>query len=143
MDNSQSKMIAIETLPQRDRALPNEPFFGKLLGLLQLGDDHVAIDDPYSGIKASISQFLNDVLATRAAIRRAAPAGMLDQHGMVYEQKPFILLLAPCSYSYFVGFFAILALGAAVVPLCECAVSLYRSSYLPNTSTANCLLAET
>ncbi|KAG5206075.1 Acyl-activating enzyme 13 [Trichophyton interdigitale] len=132
-------MVAIETLPLRDRALPNEPFFGKLLGLLQLGDDHVAIDDPYSGIKASMSRFLNDVLATRAAIRRAAPAEMLDQHGMVYEQKPYILLLAPCSYRYFVGFFAILALGAAVVPL-SASVSVDEATRFKNKSEASCLV---
>lgn len=112
-------MVSVASTPCWDRTLPNEPFFTRLLALTQLGDGHIAINDPYSATKASYSRLLNDVLATRDAIRNTAPPGLLDQRGMVYEQKPYILLLAPCGYHYFVGFFAILALGGAVVPLCE------------------------
>ncbi|KAM5447322.1 hypothetical protein MaudCBS49596_006086 [Microsporum audouinii] len=112
-------MVSVASTPCWDRTLPNEPFFTRLLALTQLGDGHIAINDPYSATKASYSRLLNDILATRDAIRNTAPPGLLDQRGMVYEQKPYILLLAPCGYHYFVGFFAILALGGAVVPLCE------------------------
>ncbi|EFR03573.1 hypothetical protein MGYG_06570 [Nannizzia gypsea CBS 118893] len=135
-------MVAIETVPQQGKTLPNEPFFRRLLGLTQLGDGHVAIDDPYSGTKASYSQFLGDVLATRDAIRHAAPPGMLDQRGMIYEQRPYILLLAPCSYRYLVGFFSILALGAAVVPL-SVSVSVDEAARFMDKSEASCLVFAT
>ncbi|KAK2811892.1 hypothetical protein FQN49_008420, partial [Arthroderma sp. PD_2] len=100
--------------------------------------DHIAIHDPYRGVKANIPRFLNDVLATRDVIRQASPK-LFDRHGMVYEERPYILLLAPCSYRYFVGLFAILALAGGVVPL-SLSVSVEEAGRFIDKSRASCLL---
>ncbi|KAF3482636.1 acyl-activating enzyme 13 [Arthroderma uncinatum] len=131
--------VAVESQPRGDRVLPNEPFFKRLLTLAQLGDDHIAIHDPYRGVKASFPRFLNDVLATRDAIRHGTSPGLFDQRGMVYEERPYILLLAPFSYRYFVGFFAILALGGAAIPLSP-SVSVNEAERFMDKSRASCLV---
>jgi malonyl-CoA/methylmalonyl-CoA synthetase len=96
--------------------LPNTLFFGKLLRLAQLSPTRVAIRDINLGIERTYLQLLIDVFALRNTIQGSlSPTALAD---LSFGKDIYIALLAPGGYEYAVGFFAILCLGAAVVPLC-------------------------
>jgi malonyl-CoA/methylmalonyl-CoA synthetase len=100
-----------------ENVLPNFHLFDKLLRFASRRPQPVAIRDDNLGVEKTFLQLLTDVLAIRTTLQAAlCPAAL---HDLSYGQDVFIGLLAPGGYEYTVGFIAILALGAAVVPMCE------------------------
>lgn len=101
-----------------DLVLPHTPLFEKLLRYANRSAPRVAIRDLNANVERTYPQLLTDALAVRKALYNAlAPA---VQQQLAEKKEIFIALLAPGGYEYAVGFMAILALGAAVVPLCKC-----------------------
>jgi acyl-CoA synthetase (AMP-forming)/AMP-acid ligase II len=98
-----------------DNVLPNLPFFEKLLRYAHRSPPRVAIRDENAGVEKTYLQLLSDAIALRGVLRRALSADVLQDIGN--DQEVFIALIAPGGYEYAVAFTAIIALGAAVVPI--------------------------
>lgn len=98
-----------------DTILPNSPFFNRLVRHAHRQPPRLAIRDVHLGVEKTYLQLLTDALALRKTLQEAlSPAARkaLKNGGDVY-----VALLAPGGYEYAVAFVAIVALGAAVVPM--------------------------
>ena len=99
---------------QGPTVLPNDSYFSSLVR--HAYKPHLtAVRDVTFGYNASYAQFLTDVLKLRNVLRRTLepePLAQIDNEGEVY-----INLLGPGGYEYTVGFFALMARGAVIVPL--------------------------
>jgi len=93
--------------------LPNSPFWGRLLRNARR--NRTAIRDIDLGLEKTYTQILSDTLAFRAVVARSVPAATLNEirsGGEVY-----IGVLAAGGYEFTVAVLAVLALGAAFVPM--------------------------
>ncbi|KAL5363714.1 acetyl-CoA synthetase-like protein [Aspergillus floccosus] len=98
-----------------DTVLPHVPLFEKLLRYADRSPPRIAIRDLNTGIEKTYLELLTDVLALRNNLQTALGPDVQNQ--LLANEEVFVALLAPGGYEYAVGFMAILALGAAVVPL--------------------------
>jgi acyl-CoA synthetase (AMP-forming)/AMP-acid ligase II len=101
---------------QGDTVLPHTPLFEKLLRHASRSSPRIAVRDLNTGVEKTYLELLTDVLALRKVLQSALGPDVHKQ--LSHKEEVFIALLAPGGYEYAVGFMAILALGAAVVPLC-------------------------
>lgn len=97
--------------------LPNLPFFHKLLRYAQRKPARIAIRDVIAGVEKTFHDLLSDALALRSEIEKSLSRETLRE--LADDKEVYIGLLAPGGYEYTVGFVAIIALGAAVVPMGE------------------------
>lgn len=97
--------------------LPNLPFFHKLLRYAQRKPSRIAVRDVIAGVEKTFHDLLSDVLALRIEIEKSLSTETLRE--LTEDKEVYIGLLAPGGYEYTVGFVAIIALGAAVVPMGE------------------------
>ncbi|KAL4803111.1 hypothetical protein BDV18DRAFT_166447 [Aspergillus unguis] len=95
--------------------LPNQPFFEKLLRFAHRDPPQLAIRDVNAGVEKSYLQLLSDALALRKALKNTLSPETLRE--LEHDKEVFIALIAPGGYEYAVAFTAVLALGAAVVPI--------------------------
>ncbi|KAJ6021722.1 hypothetical protein N7540_007226 [Penicillium herquei] len=94
---------------------PNLPFFHKLLRYAQRRPSQISIRDVNAGLEKTFHHVLSDALALRSELEKnLSPQSLQD---LKQDKEVYIALLAPGGYEYTVGFVAILALGAAVVPM--------------------------
>lgn len=100
-----------------DNVLPNLPFFHKLLRYAQRKPSRIAIRDVNAGIEKTYHDVLSDALAIRGELEKTLSRATLRE--LAEDKEVYIGLLAPSGYEYTVGFIAIIALGAAVVPMGE------------------------
>lgn len=77
----------------------------------------VAVKDITFGFTASYAQLLTDVLHLRNVLRRTLPPHVVPK--IDRGDEVFINLLGPGGYEFVVGFFALMALGAVIVPICK------------------------
>ncbi|KAL4789565.1 hypothetical protein BDV19DRAFT_396921 [Aspergillus venezuelensis] len=98
-----------------DNILPNLPFFEKLLRFAHRWPPMLAIRDVNAGVEKSYFQLLLDALALRKALKYSLSPKI--QQDLQDDNEVYIALVAPGGYEYAVAFVAILALGAAVVPI--------------------------
>jgi malonyl-CoA/methylmalonyl-CoA synthetase len=105
-----------------ENVLPNFLLFARMVRWAHR-KDLTAIRDLTFGHVADYAQLLTDVLALRNQLRVALDPSIIRK--LDNDEEVFINLLATPGYEFSVGFFAILALGAAVSPLCKfcCATS--------------------
>lgn len=100
-----------------DNVLPNLPFFHKLLRYAQRRPLRIAIRDVNAGVEKTYHDVLSDALALRGQIEKTlSPETLRD---LADDKEVYIGLIAPGGYEYTVGFVAVIALGAAVVPMGE------------------------
>ena len=95
--------------------LPNNPLFNRLLRLAHDEPQKTIIRDVNLGIVKSRTQLLTDILAFERVI-----LNNLDTRtrALLHKGLPvFIAILAPGGYEYAVAILAILAMGAAAVPI--------------------------
>lgn len=97
--------------------LPNLPFFHRLLRYAQRKPSRIAIRDVIAGVEKTFHDLLSDALALRSEIEKSLSRETLRE--LAEDKEVYIGLLAPGGYEYTVGFVAIIALGAAVVPMGE------------------------
>lgn len=95
--------------------LPNQPFFEKLLRYAHRSPPNIAIRDVNAGVEKSYLQLLSDAIALRRVLENTLDPS--TQRALDSGEEVFIALIAPGGYEYAVAFTAILALGAAVVPI--------------------------
>lgn len=107
------------TVPRHDgdNVLPNLPIFDRLLRFAHRQPLRAAIRDLNAGVEKTYLQLITDALALRRALMESLSPTI--QRQLDEDQEVFIALIAPGGYEYAVAFIAILALGAAVVPISE------------------------
>ncbi|KAJ5770378.1 uncharacterized protein N7511_002429 [Penicillium nucicola] len=120
--------------------LPNDPLFKKLLHNAQV-NTNILIHDPTHNKDATTAQFLHDVGAFCANILCQLPQDLLNEHGSLKIPGVYIAILAPLSYDFVVALYAVIALGAAAVPL-STKVLPEEGGWLLNKCNAICLLAQ-
>lgn len=106
--------------------LPNAPLFSTLLQFAKRSPPRVVVRDISLGIERTHAELLVDILVLRRQIQsRLSPE---TQERLRRSKEVYIAILAPGGYEYTVAFLAILALGAAAVPLSKpvfCHLSTY------------------
>src|SRR6266498_1037478 len=95
--------------------LPNHNIFSRLLGYGAQGDG-IAINDVTNGYAATHLQLLTDALHVRNVLYDSLEEKTRQR--LWKGEEVFFNLLGPASYEYAIGFFAILAIGGVIVPLC-------------------------
>ena len=98
-----------------DEVLPNLPFFHNLIRYAQRKPSPIVVRDVDASIDRTYHHLLSDVLTFRMALEKELSSKV--QQDLIQDKEVYIGLLAPGSYEFTVGLVAILATGAAVVPL--------------------------
>jgi malonyl-CoA/methylmalonyl-CoA synthetase len=101
---------------QGPNVLPNFFLFSRLLRW-SYKRHLMAVEDITYGYTASYAQLLTDVLNLRNVLRKTLPPPVVRR--IDNDEEVFINLLGPGGYEFVVGFFALMALGAVIVPICE------------------------
>lgn len=96
--------------------LPNFPLFHRLPYLATV-QRNVAIDDEGLGVHATHAQLLSDVLHLRNELQ--VQLGAEVSRRLLRGEEVYICLLTNGGYEFAVGFLAVIALGAVLVPICE------------------------
>ena len=101
--------------------LPNEPNFKALVESRNESPKRVLIHDPRLGVDADFDQLLRDVHTTRQSLVNALPGTIFGNHTNIISNNEvvYVPLLTPGNYEFIVAALAVLAIGAALVPLCE------------------------
>jgi malonyl-CoA/methylmalonyl-CoA synthetase len=105
----------IVPLHQGSHVLPNNPLFTRLLRHAR--QDRLAIKDQVLGVSKTYGELLDAVLAFREVVRLALP--LEAKRSLGRDDEVYIGVLAAGGYEFMVAVLAVLALGAAVVPICE------------------------
>ncbi|KAK9855033.1 AMP-dependent synthetase/ligase [Penicillium brevicompactum] len=98
-----------------ESVLPNLPFFHKLLRYAHRTPSPTAIRDLNADVEKTYHDLLSDVLSFRKTLYESISDDA--RRDLEADKEVYIGLLAPGGYEYAVGFIAILAIGAAVVPM--------------------------
>lgn len=93
----------------------------------------IAIKDLTYGITANYAQLLTDVLHFRNVLREALHPSAIE--GIDRGEEVYVTLVGPAGYEFVVGFFALMALGAAIVPI-SLDLPVKEASYFANKSQA-------
>ncbi|KAJ5956644.1 hypothetical protein N7501_010923 [Penicillium viridicatum] len=123
-----------------DNVLPNLPFFHRLLRYAQRKPSPIVVRDLVAGVEKTYHHLVSDVLAFREVLERSLSHEA--RRDLISDKEVYIGLLAPGGYEYTVGFIAILAIGAAVVPMAA-AVPAEEASYFLLKSRCVALVAST
>ena len=98
-----------------DHILPAFPLFTRLLTTANRKPTSIAVRDVNLKSESTYPQLLTDILSLRRSIGGVLNA---DTHRQLQNgEEVFIVVVAPGGYEFTVAVLAILALGAAVVPL--------------------------
>lgn len=119
-----------------ENVLPNLPFFHKLLRYAQHSPSPVAVRDLNAGIERTYHHVLSDVVAVRNELEKTLSAKA--RRDLAEDKEVYIGLIAPGGYEYTVGFIAILAVGAAVVPMGKCLQPRNRLGLTGNSRDLAC-----
>lgn len=93
--------------------LPNCPLFTKLLRFARR--NHLAIRDNILQVEKSYGDLLADVLAYRTYLESSLNKDVLQR--IERNEEVYVGILAAGGYEFTVGILAVIALGAAVVPM--------------------------
>lgn len=94
--------------------LPNNPLFSRLLR--HAHRHRVAIKDKELGVSRTYGELLDAMLGFREAVRAALPS--MAKRRLSRGEEVYVGVLAGGGYEFTVAVLAVLALGAAVVPIC-------------------------
>ncbi|OQD90728.1 hypothetical protein PENANT_c001G00242 [Penicillium antarcticum] len=121
-------------------SLPNDALFKQLLHNAQV-NPNILIHDPAHNKDATTAQFLRDVVAFKEEVLSQLPQNLLNSQGRLQTPGVYIAILASLSYDFIVGLYAVVALGAAAVPL-STKVLPEEGDWLVKKCNAICLLAQ-
>lgn len=93
----------------------------------------IAIKDLTYGITADYAQLLTDVLHFRNVLREVLHPSAIKR--IDRGEEVYVTLVGPAGYEFVVGFFALMALGAAIVPISP-DLPVKEASYFANKSRA-------
>ncbi|OAP64200.1 hypothetical protein AYL99_00172 [Fonsecaea erecta] len=117
---------------------PNSPFFSKLLRHARRG--RLAIRDVDLGLEKTYTEILSDALSFRAVIERALSSERLS--ALQRGDEVYIGVLAAGGYEFTVAVLAVLAIGAAVVPIATSAPTVEVSYFVTKSRQALLLVSE-
>ncbi|KAJ5135243.1 uncharacterized protein N7515_004521 [Penicillium bovifimosum] len=123
-----------------DNVLPNVPFFHRLLRYAQRRPSPLVVRDLNAGVEKTYHDLLSDVLSLRKVLEATLSPEV--RRDLMADREVYIGLLAPGGYEYTVGFVAILAIGAAVVPMAA-AIPAEEASYFLAKARCAGLVAST
>ena len=105
-----------QTVPSHDgpHVLPNNPLFTRLLR--HAHQSRIALKDRLLGVSKTYGELLDAVLALREVLRETLPSKV--QRRLRNGDEVYVGVLAAGGYEFTVAVLAVLALGAAVVPMC-------------------------
>ncbi|KAA8620079.1 CaiC Acyl-CoA synthetase AMP-forming AMP-acid ligase II [Pyrenophora tritici-repentis] len=95
--------------------LPNTPLFGRLLRYASRIPARIAVDDVCANLQRTHLDLLSDVLALRHTVLDTLDRAIC--HALERKDEVYIAIVAAGGYEYTVAILAILALGAAAVPV--------------------------
>lgn len=116
---------------------PNFFFFSRLVRLAYK-QSLIAVRDLTFNYTATYAQLLTDVLSLRNAMRAQLHPSVLQR--LDRSEEVYVLLLGPAGYEFTVGFFAIMALGAVIVPISP-ALPVKEAMYFATKSKAVSILS--
>ncbi len=96
---------------------PRDPILVSLLTASQRVCDPAPMIHDVMGFSKGYPHLLGDILATRQCLLQQLPETVLGDNQLLKDEFPYVFLLCQSGYEYLVGFFAIRALGGAVMPL--------------------------
>ncbi|KAH6841195.1 hypothetical protein BKA58DRAFT_453775 [Alternaria rosae] len=118
--------------------LPNSPLFSRLLRFANRTTTRIAINDVRLNVQKTHLELLSDVLALRERLLSTLTNAIRE--ALNRREEVYIAVIAPGGYEYTVAVLAILALGAAVVPLTP-ALPVEEAVYFIEKSRAVLVLA--
>lgn len=98
---------------------PEDPFFSKLLAAAERRGKTTIIHEKADGVKANYNQLLHDVHELRKELQSRLGDELLNPKGMVKQDGFYIAILTQGGYKFLVACIAIIAIGAAVIPLSQ------------------------
>ncbi|KAF4553998.1 AMP-binding enzyme-like protein 14 [Elsinoe fawcettii] len=110
--SDRTKLVPPHTGPN---ILPWNLFFTRLLRFAHERPPRLAIRDVVANTEASYLQLLSDVLRLRVRLLEILPTSAVEK--LQADEEVFISVLAAGGYEYAVAVLAVLATGAAVVPI--------------------------
>ncbi|KAK3071403.1 hypothetical protein LTR53_008680 [Teratosphaeriaceae sp. CCFEE 6253] len=116
---------------------PCHSLFGRLIRFAHASPSRLCVRDANTGREATHLQLLSDVLAMRERVRSQLSTN--DQAALDRQDEVYIAVLAPGGYEYTVAMLAVLAIGAAVVPL-TVALPAEEALYFTTKSRAAAIL---
>lgn len=116
MASARSERLLARPQHVGDNILPNFSLFVRLLFYAQYRSS-VAINDVTNSLQGTHADLLSDVLHLRNAVRDMLSPEVRER--LILGHPVAINLLASGGYEFAVGFLAIVALGAIVVPICK------------------------
>lgn len=115
-----------------------QPLFSRLLRFAGRTSARIAIDDAWSNHRRTHLELLSHVLALRQTILHTIDASALQALGR--GDEVYIAIVAAGGYEYSVAMLAVLALGAAAVPITP-ALPVEEAVYFVEQSRASLVLA--
>lgn len=100
-----------------DPKFPDDPILSKFVWACLGYDGPEPMIHDIEGFSKGYSHLLGDILATRQDLLGALPETVLGSDKLLKDQYPYIFLFCQSGYEFLVGFFAIRAIGGAVMPL--------------------------
>ncbi|CAF3562344.1 unnamed protein product [Fusarium graminearum] len=115
IDASTANLDRTQIVPLHDgpHVLPNNPLFTRLLR--HAHRNYLAIRDRELGVSKTYGELLDAVLGLRDVVRAALPSEVIEQ--LNNGNEVYVGVLAAGGYEFTVAVLAVLALGAAVVPM--------------------------
>jgi malonyl-CoA/methylmalonyl-CoA synthetase len=115
----------------------SQPLFSRLLRYAARKPARIVIDDVRSNRQRTHIELLSDVLALREMILNTADAATLES--LERRDEVYIAIVAAGGYEYTVAMLAVLALGAAAVPITP-ALPVEEAAYFVEKSKSSLLL---
>ncbi|UZP43538.1 hypothetical protein NXS19_011350 [Fusarium pseudograminearum] len=115
IDTSTANLDRTQIVPLHDgpHVLPNNPLFTRLLR--HAHRNYLAIRDRELGVSKTYGELLDAGLGLRDVVRAALPSEVIEQ--LNNGNEVYVGVLAAGGYEFTVAVLAVLALGAAVVPM--------------------------
>ncbi|KAJ5675649.1 hypothetical protein N7462_008546 [Penicillium macrosclerotiorum] len=102
---------------EEDGGFPNDAIFATNLIPVAREIKRAVFHDPAKDLNVTYDQFLTDVVYMRRQLKAHLSSFIDPQNGSMFAEPVLICTLAPANYEFAVAAFAILALGATIVPL--------------------------
>ncbi|PKK48947.1 hypothetical protein CI102_7970 [Trichoderma harzianum] len=118
---------------------PHDPVLAKLLHASTNRSDSAIVIHDVCGYEKSYSQLFGDVIRTRNELLMQLPSSIIDEHGILHQETPYIPVLTRSGYEFLVAFFAIRAIGGACIPFGSGILPEEASHFLSITK-ATCIL---
>lgn len=109
-----SRIIVLDMSTQ---TFPQDPILERLVAAIQRVAEPAPLIHDVMGYSKGYPHLLGDILATRKRLLEQLPETVLQKNELLKDDFVYVFLLCQSGYEYLVGFFAIRAIGGAVMPL--------------------------